>query len=657
MSKYYPIFQDAETPIEQLLREAGTNGWRAKSNEVGVIQAAHAIDGEMWAPQLTPYNEWKPQGNGRKVGTHRGDLFEAGALHALPDELREELLRKAAEKARKERESAIVEEQDDYVDRDVIDLPLVFGVKECDEGFVLARVDLRQYAKRSRRDRDLVLLLPSHVDGVPIVRIDANAFSRFNVKGIGVRLVVVPDSVQVVDPNCFSNLAAEYVYIGSDVTVLGGQPLERWALKPQVDKRYYIVSEDNPEWMSIDGSLLSKDASTLLFFAPPYGKRVAIPQGVKSVEADAIAKWDTVPEVVECGHELSRMASKGWDGALWLCPQDAPMFDVLLRRGVRLAGPGVVTDQDCWYDFDERGALLVAGPPAPPSVSQTFARVAASMAEGGDDSEGMSAAAMAKKVAKTRPPATSLRLPAEVNGTPLVRIASRALITCPDTLIVPETVLSVGEDNSCKGLKNLSLPVTLRRIEAHSFTSRCLNGITSVPASVMSIGEGCFEYSIIRLEHTGTIVHVSANQLLNCFIERSDEEIAALEGADPADCVPFNYAAYDEILMQGRSLPDRIGALVHRIANPFGLSDAARANIVSQMLASSEDVMMNVAREGDAETVAKLMEAGFINDDNFDEQIEMLRRCNRTDCVMLLMDRRRAQNAGKQKSVKSRFAL
>ena len=35
----------------------------------------------------------------------------------------------------------------------------------------------------------------------------------------------------------------------------------------------------------------------------------------------------------------------------------------------------------------------------------------------------------------------------------------------------------------------------------------------------------------------------------------------------------------------------------------------------------------------------------------------MLRRCNRTDCVMLLMERHRAKNAGKQKSVKSRFAL
>ena len=57
MSTYSPIFEDAETPIGQLLDQVGTIGWRAKSNEVGVIQAAHAIDGEMWAPQLTPYNE------------------------------------------------------------------------------------------------------------------------------------------------------------------------------------------------------------------------------------------------------------------------------------------------------------------------------------------------------------------------------------------------------------------------------------------------------------------------------------------------------------------------------------------------------------------------------------------------------------------------
>lgn len=655
MSTYSPIFEDAETPIAQLLDQVGTIGWRAKSNEVGVIQAAHAIDGEMWAPQLTPYNEWKPRGNGRVPDGHDGDLYKVGALNmGISVELREEVLKRSAEAARKAKASKLAEEQDDYLDRDIIDLPLVFGVKECEGGYVLAKVDLRQYAKRSRRERDLVLILPSHVDGVPIIRIDADAFSRFNVRGIGVRLVVVPDTVRTIDPGCFSYLAAEYVYIGAQATVLGGQPLERWALKPQVDQRYYYVSPENPAWQSVDGSLVSKDGTSLLFLAPPYGKRVRIPQGVVRVETDALAKWDSVPEVVECGHELTRMASKEWDGALWLCPQDAPMFDILLRRGVRLAGPGVVTDQDCWYDFDERGALLVAGPPAPPSVSQTFARAAASMADGTGDA---SPAALAKKVAKTRPPATSLRLPVEVEGTPLVRIASRGLITCPDTLIVPEGVVSVGEDNACKGLKNLSLAASLRRIEAHSFTSRCLKGVTSIPAGVASVGEGCFEYSVVRLEHTGTIVHVSANQLLNCFIERTDEEIAALQGSDPASYVPFDYAAYDELLVQGKNLPDRIGALVHRIANPFGLADDARASIVSQMLANSREVMEYVAREGDSETVAKLMDTGFINDGNFDEQIEMLRRCNRTDCVMLLMERHRAKNAGKQKSVKSRFAL
>ena len=90
MSTYSPIFEDAETPIGQLLDQVGTIGWRAKSNEVGVIQAAHAIDGEMWAPQLTPYNEWKPRGNGRVPDGHDGDLYKVGALNmGISVELRE----------------------------------------------------------------------------------------------------------------------------------------------------------------------------------------------------------------------------------------------------------------------------------------------------------------------------------------------------------------------------------------------------------------------------------------------------------------------------------------------------------------------------------------------------------------------------------------
>ena len=173
---------------------------------------------------------------------------------------------------------------------------------------------------------------------------------------------------------------------------------------------------------------------------------------------------------------------------------------------------------------------------------------------------------------------------------------------------------------------------------------------------MLSIGEGCFEYGIVRLEHTGTIVHISANQLLNCFVERTDDEMAALEGAGPAERVPFDFERYDRMLCEGRSLPDRLGALVHRIASPAGLAEKKRGNLVAQLRAEADAAMEYVAREGDSETVARLVDVGFIDDATFDRQIELLRRANRTDCVMLLMERRHG-SAPQQASVKSRFSL
>ncbi len=657
MNQRMPIFPNAEATIDELIAAWGHEGWCAHAEEVGSVQAAHAIEGEMWAPQLTPYEEWKSSGSMGVEGSHDGDLFKVGFLHmGASNELRERMVAIGLEAARRQAEAQRKAEEEAaayVVGPENVDYARVFGVKDGADGFVLSKVDLREYAKQSGVDEGLVVVLPSEVAGIPVTRIGADAFSRFNVRGIGVRLLVVPDGIRSIDAKAFSNLAAEAVFIGAGCHALGAQALERWALKPAIEKRTYVISPDNSKWRSHAGSILSKDGSHLLFFAPPYNRRVAIPAGVRRVGADAIAKWGAIPEVVECALELERVDSRQWDNSLWLCPQEAPIFDALQRRDVRLASPSVVEKDECWYDFDDRGALLVAGPPAPLSPSQTFARAAAASAK---THAPQGAAALAKQVAHAGPSASALDVAREVAGRPLVRVAPRALVTAPETLVLPEGLLEVGHDNACKGTRRVSLPQSLRRIGAHSFCSRELEGITSIPASVMSIGEGCFEYSVVRLEHVGAVVHVSANQLLNCFIERSDEEIASLSDDDALARVPFDFARYDKLLCEGANLPQRIGALVHRLVAPVELSKTARDNLVAQLRREAQSAMEFIAREGDAAHIARLVDVGFIDDDTFDTQIELLRRANRTDCVMLLMERRHGSTRDAT-PVKSRFTL
>ena len=107
----------------------------------------------------------------------------------------------------------------------------------------------------------------------------------------------------------------------------------------------------------------------------------------------------------------------------------------------------------------------------------------------------------------------------------------------------------------------------LEAIGAHCFWSRKLDGPVVVPASVRSVGEGCFEYAVCRLARVGAVVHVSANQLSSCWL------------ADAADGVPFDFARYDEMLRQGESLPDGLGALLQSAGRsvPLGRGDASGA--------------------------------------------------------------------------------
>ena len=171
-----------------------------------------------------------------------------------------------------------------------------------------------------------------------------------------------------------------------------------------------------------------------------------------------------------------------------------------------------------------------------------------------------------------------------------------------------------------------------------------------IPASVTSIGEGSFEYAIVRLAAADAVVHITSDQLISCFLE------------DAEDGIPFDFARYDDHLLVGRGLPDHLGALLHRVAAPFRLVPEMRDRIVEALRERAAAAVQYVAREGDIAMVRALADAGFLNDaELFDRQIERLRACGRTDCVLFLMnwqhDRQEAARAATPKRARDRFAL
>lgn len=298
-----------------------------------------------------------------------------------------------------------------------------------------------------------------------------------------------------------------------------------------------------------------------------------------------------------------------------------------------------------------RTAHLVAGPPAPNSPSRQFssaahARMRGATAVSAREAAASAASAMAAPVSA----ADRLALPREVGGAPLAYVAERALITAPATLVIPDTVREVRDGNACKGTRKLMLPEGLRTIGAHCFCSRTLVSPVLIPASVTSIGEGSFEYAIVRLAAADAVVHITSDQLISCFLE------------DAEDGIPFDFARYDDQLLVGRGLPDHLGALLHRVAAPFRLVPEMRDRIVEALRERAAEAVQYVAREGDIAMVRALADAGFLNDaELFDRQIERLRASNRTDCVLFLMnwqhDRQEAARAATPKRARDRFAL
>lgn len=663
------VFCDSDTPLHILIEQALKNPPALDARDVEVARAARAEAGEVWSPQLPPYESWAAREEVAAAGTD-GDLLVVGSLGmGISDEEREELLAQAAQRAAAEAAAAAPRE------RMEVDLRGAVAVRQDEDGYALVGFDLHRFAHAMGECDGVVATLPAFVDGVPVVRIAAEAFARRLVQGVGVRLLVVPDTVERIAANAFLALSAGHIHVGRSVRVLGEQPCDLAGVSPQLKRRAFSVDPHNPHFQASDGTLFADDGATLLFLASPYPARVALPASVMRIGSSAFAAGCEPPDVVSCGSALAHVEAKAWDDAVWLCPKEAPVHRALVRRGVRIAGPHAVEQEGCWFDFDEAGAYLVAGPPAPTSVSRRFASAAAvraavlrgqserdeapspgeiaaqaavafSATAAGSRVGGHAAAASAGQVPAPAGANDLLALPRKVAGRPLVRLGVRALPYAPASLVVPDTVRVVERDNACRGTRRLVLPVGLERIGAHSFTSRILEGIVSVPASVRSIGEGCFEYAVCRLEHAGAVVHVSADQLLSCFLD------------DPADGIPFDFARYDELLRAGKNLPDRLGALLHRLTSPYRLTDDTRALLVARLREQERETQERVAREGDRAMVEALVNAGFIDERTFDRQIELLRACNRTDCVLYLMEWHRTQSGEtKPPSTRDRFAL
>lgn len=714
------VFRDDTSSLEELIARAQENPLHLALEEVTLEEPGHAIAGENWRPQLAPYKPWVHDAaldEADELDGTDGDLLIVGALgmgisddermaligdavsgedgdapeptrpltpHELwtlgqtprwePEtESRETFENRETSETDRETEKSIRETSEascetfshsrETVENQYFATSVPLSARRDGEGWVLSAVHLSALAEHGLPADHLVVVVPSYINEEPVVRIASEAFARRFTSGAQVRLLVVPDTVEVVGAQAFGSVCAEMVHLGAAVRTYDPAPLDMALPNPRLEARRYEVSPSNEYLCAQDGCLLERlaDGATRLLFADaPYGESFAIPEGVRVVGPAVFAKGAPAPRVIDVPPSLQRVDATVHPETIWRGADPEALARIVARCGGRVTDFHAVEEQACWYGFQAvasqgkdagRAAHLVAGPPAPDSVSRQFS--AAAHARLRDDaalSPREIAAEAASAMVAPVPTADRLALPRAVEGAPLTAIAERALITAPATLAIPDTVRVIADGNACKGTRKLMLSEGLRVIGAHCFCSRALAGPVLIPASVTSIGEGSFEYAIVRLAIADAVVHITSDQLISCFLEDAD------------DGVPFDFARYDNQLLAGRGLPDHLGAMLHRLAAPFRLAPEMRDRIVGALEERAAEAIQYVAREGDIAMVCALADAGFLDDAaRFDRQIERLRASNRTDCVLYLMnwrhDRTEAARDAVPRRARDRFAL
>ena len=565
-----------------------------------------------------------------------GDLFTIGALGmGLDEDFFKRFLAQAVKATDKTDEER----------RELVD-PLraargCISLKECPGGWELYAFDLKTFGRLCGLCRDLVVVVPGHVDGMPVVRIAKDAFARPLVQGIDVALLVLPDSITSIAQDCFSCISARTIYLGSSLESFAPQACDLGLFSPKLKQRAYLVSHENKAIKSEGPAVLCADGTQLLFLEPPYADEVVLPEGIENVAPRAFCTGTPAPARVVYPDSLKAHTAGAFDRAVWIGNPSRRLRDSFVRDQIRNAHPDSIQMGECLYDVNEDGSVsLVAGPPPAMSASQRFAATRMLKVDETASPTGN------ERVAQVGQEATVLAIPEAVSGRSVRAIASHALPFAPLTVQLPSTMVRVDDGNTAKGARRLVIPDGVERIGADCFSSRTFDDVIDIPASVRYIGKGSFQYALCRFAPTGAVIHVPADALRSPF------------GIESGDGSPFDLEAYDRALVDGVNMLDRLGARIHRLAMPFELVGTACRHVIEYLEKDIGATLRSVAAEGSIEVLDALLDAGLLEGSRFDDMVELLRAANRMECVMHLVHRtQRAQTASQTESSRDRFAL
>ena len=362
------------------------------------------------------------------------------------------------------------------------------------------------------------LAIPTAIHGTSVIGINDFSFSCCS----GLTGVTIPEGVTCIGERAFEQChELLYVTIPSSVTIIGEN-----AFFGCSGLKAFSVADDNPNYKSVSGLLLTKDGKTLIC---GVDGDVTIPDGVTNIEDSAFDSCRnltsvTIPDGVTsigpyafsgCSglksvmipDSVTSIGCKAFDG----CRES--LFDTTTIIGVKLLdGWAIGVSVRLSGDLKLTGVCGVGDEAFDDCSKLTSVIIPSSVTHIGKDAFSSGSGIKSFSVAEDNPNYKSVSgLLLTKDGKTLMRgvdgdvtipdgvtnIEDSAFDSCRNltSVTIPDGVTSIGPYafSGCSGLKSVMIPDSVTSIGEGAFAGCSgLMGVT-IPARVMCIGEGAFD--------------------------------------------------------------------------------------------------------------------------------------------------------------------
>ncbi len=147
------------------------------------------------------------------------------------------------------------------------------------------------------------LVIPAMHEDLPVTGVSRGAFES----SADLKSIVVPEGVKTIGWDAFSlctnvtqiELPSTLEEIGVNKTFIGEKTIYGAILSGCYALKEIKVSENNPLYKTVDGSLYSKDGKTLIQYAHGRdNKEFTVPAGVENIRKEAFAKGDKLEKII-----------------------------------------------------------------------------------------------------------------------------------------------------------------------------------------------------------------------------------------------------------------------------------------------------------------------------------------------------------------------